>query len=211
MPRHALVCLANSKKGNGYCFAGVDPQTREWVRPVGSGWDGAVMAAEQALEDGSRPSLLDLVDVPLGARAPEPGQPENWQIEAGTWIRNGCLSPEEARDLLDPLVTVDPIFGTQGKSISPTTMATLAASLEVIHPDAVTWDKADQKKLYAVFEHCGEELSLKVGDPAWVERFRNYPPGSYQMDEASPYLIASVTVHEWHGAHWKLVAGVLGH
>jgi len=31
------------------------------------------------------------------------------------------------------------------------------------------------------------------------------------MDEASPYLIASVTVHEWHGAHWKLVAGVLGH
>src|SRR5436305_1056673 len=113
MPTRRLVCLANSKKGrHSYCFAGFDRETRTWVRPIGSGWQGAVSSSEEQFADGTRPELLDLVDVPLRQRAPEPGQPENWEMRPTIWTRAGHLSAAQASAVLAPLVTTDPLFGS---------------------------------------------------------------------------------------------------
>ncbi len=69
-----LVCLANSIKLGEYCFAGVDPETYESIRPIGSGPHGAVTCYEQEFADGRIATLLDVVSVPLDLR---------WRWEGG--------------------------------------------------------------------------------------------------------------------------------
>lgn len=80
-----VVCLANSRKGSGYCFAGYDLDSNEWIRPVGAGWEGAVLAGQERLNNGLLPALLDIVQVPLAEPSPEPGEPENWRLSRGVW------------------------------------------------------------------------------------------------------------------------------
>ncbi len=205
-----LVCLANSRKGNGYCFAGWDVDADEWIRPVGAGWEGAVLAAEQRFSDGSSPALLDIVQVPLAKPSPEPGQPENWRLSDGVWKLVDRLSASDADALLAELKTDDLLFGTYGKAVDPATMQGLSESLAIVRPSKITWTKPSANKLRAVFKHSGQLLDLSVSDPAWIANFKTDAPGDYSWREDwRNYLTASITVEPWHGAHWKLVAGVI--
>jgi hypothetical protein len=210
VPVRRVVCLANSKKGVGYCFAGVDPHNGEWIRPTGAGWEGAVLAGEQTFSSGDRPRLLDLVDLPLAARAPEPGQPENWKLASEQWTHAGVHPSAEALALLEGLATTGPLFGTSGKSLTPEQMQGLSSSLAIIRPTQVRWHKPAEGKLRAEFQHCGEWLDLSVSDPEAVAQFSSEGPGYHDWrPEENPFLIISVTVSPWHGLHWKLAAGVV--
>ena len=64
MPRKTIVCLANSKKLGDRCVAGFEIDSQQWIRPIGSGSHGAVTAAEQTLDDGTLPGILDLISLP---------------------------------------------------------------------------------------------------------------------------------------------------
>jgi hypothetical protein len=121
-----LLCLTNSHKGvDSYCFAGIDVDTLEWVRPIGSGWEGAVTADEQMFEDGSVASILDVVEVPVLEPSPSPGQPENWTLDDSLWVRTDRFDDEEALNYLESIVTADPLFGNLGKSLTPGEMSAL--------------------------------------------------------------------------------------
>jgi hypothetical protein len=211
MKTKVLVCLANSRKGTGSkCFAGYDMEEEAWIRPSGSGWNGAVLDSEETLLDGTLPNLLDLIEVPLTKPAPEPGQPENWPMGAGQWKRVGRLSPQKALALLEGIAETGPVLGNRGKGLTPPTMASLKASLAVIEPPSIEWQKTEGDALYALFEHSGRELKMKVSDPAWCDEFAEDDPGTYTWrEEWKNFLILSVTLEPWHGWHTKLVAGVI--
>lgn len=64
--RTTIVCLANSRKHNGRCIAGieiVDRQPEDWVRPVSSRAGAEVSEYERQYEDGSDPRVLDMIAV----------------------------------------------------------------------------------------------------------------------------------------------------
>jgi hypothetical protein len=211
--RRDLICLANSIKLGNRCFAGIDVETDEWVRPIGSGDHGAVTYSDQRLEDGALAKLLDIVSVPLGEPRPIPGQPENWRVGRGPWRRVGSINQGEARQLLDRLATVEPLFGTRFKAV-PTAFVSsgrVTASLAIVRPKTVSWRYEGVNRLYAEFEHAGEELSLKVTDPTFTELFRGDTPDTYGFEddgEVTTYLTVSLP-EAWNGAHWKLVAAVM--
>jgi hypothetical protein len=209
-----LVCLANSKKLGAFCVAGVDLESLEWIRPLGSGSHGAVTAAEQTLDDGSRPNLLDVIEVPLGEPVPSEGQPENWELAEGDWTRVDRVDDAAARELLDKLAIDTPAFGTNNRSIaiSDVNAGHVSTSLAVVKPEGVTWTKRvwpEGAKVRAVFSHAGARHDLPVTDPAWLAEFVHDSSGDFRHDDSEDvYLVLSLG-EPMDDEHWKLVAGVI--
>ena len=206
-----IICLANSVKLGDFCVAGVDPQTREWIRPLGTGHDGAVRKREQSLADGSFPRLLDLIELPLGDPRPSPGQPENWSLAAGRWKRVGAVDHDEALDLLRSLQTAEPLFGNRGKAVPESAVreGAVRSSLAIVCPPDLIWRKDEKGRISAVFTHAGRQLELKVTDPPWSRRFAGTPPGDHPSENPGTTFLTVSLGHEWNGFHWKLVAGVI--
>lgn len=96
-----IVCLANSvKHGSGRCVAGVNIRTGRWIRPIGTGKEGAI--GSERLINGNEPQLLDVLDIPIGGRANDLGcQPENVQLLRGKWSKVGILSVKEVSQYLE--------------------------------------------------------------------------------------------------------------
>jgi hypothetical protein len=212
--RKEIVCLANSRKLNAYCVAGIDMTSGEWIRPTGSGDHGAVTRAEQTLEDGSRPQLLDVIEIPLARPVPEPGQPENWELASGVWKARDRLDQREARELLERIAVDDPIFGTNARGFSAAAVeaGAVASSLAVVRPADLTWSKEirfDRVKLRARFRHAGAWHDLGVTDLAWIAEFADDELGTYaHADTEDVFLVVSLA-EPFHGEHFKLVAGVI--
>lgn len=206
-----IVCLANSVKLKHFCFAGVRVETYEWIRPIGAGPNGAVLREEQELDDGGIAALLDVVEVPLADPIPEPGQPENWSIADGRWIRTGSLEPADALTLLENLVTDESLFGNRGKAVPASVVEEkgVPASLTVVRPREITWRKGADGRVSAIFEHADRELDLKVTDPEWTPQFSDDEPGDYVIEGGAPTFLTVSLADEWEGWHTKLVAGVI--
>ena len=84
MPTKRIVCLANSRKLHGRCVAGrelVADRPEAWVRPVSDREHQEVSEYERQYQDGSDPTLLDVVDVPLLEHRPKDYQQENWLLD----------------------------------------------------------------------------------------------------------------------------------
>ena len=88
-----VLCLANSKKLNDRCVAGIDVRTGDWVRPVSrSGDHGAVPFRERQI-DRSEPQPLDLIEMDLAHEGPTGFEychaRENRWIESTPWRKFG--------------------------------------------------------------------------------------------------------------------------
>lgn len=106
MPLKRLVCLANSRKLNGRCVAGIEGfQGRRvgWIRPVSAREHEEVSEYERQYEDGSDPRPLDVMDVPLIEPRPEDYQQENWLLDPDSyWRRIEPLRWDHLHTLADP-------------------------------------------------------------------------------------------------------------
>jgi hypothetical protein len=214
MPRRTIACLANSWKLGASCVAGVDLETNEWIRPLGSGSHGAVTEREQRLDDGTRPALLDVIEIPLLGPAAEVGHPENWQLEGGVWRRVGRLGDAEARPLLEALVVDAPVFGSnaRGFSVEEIARGDVANSLAIVRPQELVWRKEirfGRARIRAIFEHGGASQDLGVTDPEWVHEFTDDDLGEFEHDSAEDVYLVISLAEPLNDVHYKLVAGVI--
>lgn len=213
--RKTIVCLANSKKYQSFCVAGVELGSNEWIRPVGSGGGGAVTSAEQTLADGTRPGLLDVVEIPLSRAAPEQGQPENWTLARGRWRKTNHLEDDEARRLLEDLAEEELLFGTDGASISGDDVqaGAVESSLVVVQPEDLIWTKRVWPERWEVrcrFSLAGVRYDFPVTDLEWRAMFAQDRPGDWGHDESEEvFLVVSLGGADRNNRHWKLVAGDL--
>ena len=84
-----IVCLANSRKMSGRCIAGKeilsDGRIGAWIRPVSDRENEEVSEYERQYIDGSDPSVLDAMEIPLIAPRPKDYQRENWLLNPATY------------------------------------------------------------------------------------------------------------------------------
>lgn len=101
-----MVCLANSRKLQGRCIAGVElvgSEPKGWLRPVSARDNQEVSEYERQYKDGSEPRLLDIIDIPLLKALPKDHQQENWLLEPKyRWQKMGRLPWGKLHRIADP-------------------------------------------------------------------------------------------------------------
>lgn len=112
-----ILCLANSRKLSGRCIAGreiVGGKPGVWIRPVSNREHQEVSWEERQFEDGTNPSVLDVIQVPLIEARPHLFQQENWLLDARFyWAKSDRLD----WDALQPFVeAAEPLWLNQNNS-----------------------------------------------------------------------------------------------
>ena len=77
--------MANSRKKGGRCIAGIESDSRRWVRLVNPG-GAELTVGDYQYEDGTLPKVLDIVEVHVKSKEPLYYQPENWIIDNGYYF-----------------------------------------------------------------------------------------------------------------------------
>lgn len=87
-----ILVLANSRKHSGRCIAGIDLDSREWVRPINNPREKrsdptafSDYDLKKLYGDPFGPKLLDCVSLDFSKKIPEVHQPENELIKGTKW------------------------------------------------------------------------------------------------------------------------------
>jgi hypothetical protein len=220
MPTVDFICLANSKKRQGRCVAGIKVGGG-WIRPVSNTLEG-ILFHEYILAEGNELKLLDLVRVEVTNPRPEAHQPENWVLTNAKMTLLARPAPKYMLSVLQNYLTNDAkLLGNSGDKISESYYADnpLKASLTLVNPAEIEWNIATHnqrgtRQVRACFDLGGKEYSLSVTDPLWLAKLETLPLGNHPSSaiglspNAKIWLTISLS-EPFNGACYKLVAAVI--
>lgn len=227
-----IVCLANSRKFGGYCFAGKEVLNSgygDWVRPVSARETEEISKEEQTFADGDCPKLLDVVAVPMLEHRPQNFQQENHLVDDKTmWRKVGRVSHNELPSLLDE--TPGPLwvnYGGNNDRISVVDARNFRYSLLLIKPDSlnitVDWKpygRRGEKQIRAKFRHNDHSYNLVVTDLVAETKYAQMSTAGYRKNgrdlpcqysiPGDMHLCVSLAERPFEGKYFKLVAAIIG-
>ena len=217
-----LVCLANSRKLQGRCVAGielVDNQRAGWIRPVSAREHEEVSEHERQYPDGSDPRVLDIVDVPLIEPRPRNYQQENWLLDPEHyWEKVDETAWPELAQLADPSqplwINGHHTYNGRNDKIPLELAGAVHDSLRLLRVERLGLSVFSpgrafgnpKRRVQGRFLHHGTEYHLWVTDPGYERTYLRRPDGDYEIGECS----LTVSLGEpYEGACYKLVAAVI--
>lgn len=217
-----IVCLANSRKLQGRCIAGIELSGTHrlgWIRPVSAREHEEVSEYERQCEDGSDPRVMDVIDVPLLMAHPKNYQQENWTLDPDHYWRKVRRVPRiELARLADPdsplWVNGHSTGNGENDNIPLDQAKGLTSSLRLLRVDELTLSVFKpgeafgnpKRRVQGRFSHLGTSYRLWVTDPGYEREYLKRPDGDYPLGEC--YL--TVSLGEPHnGACYKLVAAIM--
>jgi hypothetical protein len=227
MPTIEIICLANSRKYNHHCVAGLRTDGNGWLRPIGSVTDGSLYANEILLQDGSQPLLLDVIRIGCSIPQPRPHQPENWSIDKTEWQLVARPAPPTIMPIFQSGAVKGPdILGGQGDRINYDDFLTQPAksSLALIVPENLRWrittSQRGNRQTRACFSLNGAYYDLAVTDPIWENRVGSLAEGMHDAMAAGltttdvPVFTVSLGEPFYAGNNtnqscFKLIAGIM--
>lgn len=217
-----IVCLANSRKLNGRCIAGIEMSGTErlgWIRPVSAREHEEVSEDERQYTDGSDPRVLDVMDVPLLAARPKGYQQENWLLDPEHyWQKVRRVSWGDLGLLVDPVAPlwIDgdsthnghndriPLAQATGLTSSLRLLSVARLTLSVFKPGEAFGNP--KRRVQGRFVHHGSNYRLWVTDPGYERQYLAKPDGDYEVGES----LLTVSLGEPHNdACYKLVAAIM--
>lgn len=217
-----IVCLANSRKLSGRCIAGKEIRKGKpigWVRPVSAREHEEVSEYERQYQDGSDPSVLDVIDIELIEPRPKRYQQENWLLDPQVyWGKAGQISWNELTAFqdatgalwLDGYSTYNgyndyiPLALIGGLATSLRLLRVVQLTLRVFKPGETFGNT--KRRVQGQFSHHGTQYGLWVTDPHYERNYLAKPDGEYQIGPC--YL--SVSLGEpYSDAVYKLVAAII--
>lgn len=216
-----LVCLANSRKLNGRCVAGIElvgGRKAGWIRPVSAREKEEVSEAERQYPDGSDPCVLDVMDVPLLEPQAKTFQQENWlldpdcyweKVERYSWNRLALLVETPASLWIDGNSTYH-----GSNDFVPLTLAnSLNSSLYLIKVDRLLLSVFKpseafgnpKRRVQGAFTYNGTGYKLWVTDPVYERRYLAKPDGDSALGEC----FMTISLGEpFNDACYKLIAAI---
>lgn len=207
-----IVILTKSTKRGGWCVAGIDAHSGEWVRLTSADeWShGALSDAHMTCADGTPCNVLDCVQVEVLRANPVPYQPENVLIDEtkkfrklGTWTLQQVLQVHPAED-------VDKVYVNTEKALDAAGMESVDRSLVLIR---TRWmrinqyqydDSPGKPKTRATFVQQEDDWyrSISVTDPDYYS-----VPNDTKLSPA--YLVVSLPDAPYsNGLYYKFIAKI---
>ena len=205
-----LLVLANSKKFNGRCIAGIDLDSGKWIRPVSNTEHGEFTGIECSVTVGSsrrQVQSLDVIEVVIGASKPGIGHPEDIQTNHGNWKYLTSISIGEAGDFLDKYIDNSHELLFNRESSVPETDAKsgkVKKSLCLIRITDAVFDCSFKNQLRVKFTHRTRKYNLPVTDEgAWVAVAKRNPASVSR----GPWYFTISLGEPYNEKMWKLIAG----
>lgn len=201
-----IICLANSFKRGGRCIAGIDLETGNWIRPIGSGHEGAIGC--ERLIDGTEPHLLDVLNIPIGNNADNLScQPENRILQSGPWKKVGEMTEDEVMQYIENTTCLlhnneKKVFLFEFQDDIPESNW---KSLQLIHVENARFYKNPWNKTECSFSYSGHRYLLPVLCPEGDEQIGSRGNYLLTISMGGPYR----RKQEDELACWKMVAGVI--
>jgi hypothetical protein len=216
-----IICLANSRKNNGRCIAGIEnigTKEQKWIRPVSASPTGEIPEPDCAYSLANPIRVLDVIDVSLLGPSPKKHQSENWIIAGGRpWLYRGRV---DYSDVLAGISTIQNLWAdgeSSGKGlndrISESAIDQVSDSLMLIKVERIdlevntVYGAMSGSDIRARFHYGKADYALKVTDPAYERSFRGKPSGHYPLGPA--FLTVSLTEEPFKGHFYKLVAAII--
>jgi hypothetical protein len=219
-----LVCLASSiKHYPSRCIAGKEWSATgagNWLRPVVdyNVDEGAISLASSKFQDGSQPQILDIVQISFDRAVPHGCQVENQLINGEVWSKQGRVGWTELEAMVESYPDLWGIGNSSGNGLNDRLSHYEANqqhnSLRLIRPQNLrlvvsTTGAAfnnPKKGMRAIFNVGNNQYSLKVTDPRYTDRMRQYEEDvEYPMQNG----ILCVSISEpLNGYHYKLIATI---
>lgn len=210
--RKRIIVLATSAKRGGYCVAGINTISGEWIRLVSddSEREGAVPPDMLVYDDGTKVAIYDIIEVILVRNFATNIQPENYLYDTRCkWIKVGTSCLQEVIDL-HGYDFPEYIFGNGQNCLSTDWKFNGEPSLLLLKiPSAYVIVKTfdDKKKASLIFEYRGikyEWITISQTDVQYRER----PDARYTIKDKS--MVFSLTdKNPRDGKCYKLVAQIL--
>ncbi|MFF7363829.1 hypothetical protein [Streptomyces sp. NPDC008125] len=213
-----LICLANSRKHGGRCIAGIDLESRDWVRPISHRSGHEVSKLERQYVGGVEPQPLDVIAMKFIRRHEYEFQRENWLIDSSArWTKLGRVKWDDLL-LLERhpsslwINSGDNTIKGVNDRVSVAQSSELVDSLKIIHVDSAKiivdrpYDANRELDVRIEFWHADSPYVLKVTDCVHADRFRAKGVGHHKIGES--FLTVSLG-EEWKDYYYKLVAAII--
>jgi hypothetical protein len=216
-----ILCLANSRKHNGRCIAGIElvNGSARWIRPVSDRVGHEVSATERQYRGGVEPQVLDVIAVPLIKHQPTGLQRENWLLDPTLGWRRVRRAGWQALTALeqrpgslwinghDTSAGTNDCVPVEQEDAVVDSLKLVRVGSATIEVKAAHRNATDQRPtVRARFRYSGTDYSLKVTDPVYEEKFRSYGLGAYRLGES--FLTVSLG-EAFKGYFYKLVAAIV--
>ncbi|MGI9439419.1 MAG: dual OB domain-containing protein [Parvibaculales bacterium] len=218
MPYRDIICLANSWREGGHCFAGKDVNTGEWIRPIGKKSD-AIIENEQTYRNRfGYPKLLDIVRVPLEpnrtSNSSIPYQTENYRISGDPWEYAGKITWEETKKLVDGEMAS--LWGKR-QSIFESSFEQYNNSLALIELPrlmlkGIKKEGRVKRQLRGVFQYAEYEYDLPITDLVFDKDNDSMKVGEEKRITENMLICVSLGgPYEVNGSKYasKLIAGIM--
>lgn len=192
-----IIVLARSSKKGGYCVAGVDTITGEWIRPISNDIlnEGAVPLSDIIYSNSEKVEIFDIVRIRLTSHSSTRSQPENYIYDnRERWKRVGKSSLKEVikfRGYDEP----DRIFYNTKKSVTESEINGQPSLLLLNVKNSYIFIKTfpEKKKIQLNFEYNNEEYKfIAISDERINKIYRDMADGSYN-EQANLSVVFSLT------------------
>lgn len=218
-----ILCLANSRRPGGTCFAGkefANGNTSAWIRPINAAHNGAISGQDRIYKDSSHADLLDIVKVRLVEAKPHLHHKEDHQIDAAQyWEKIGRATWEDvvkATDVVKGALWVNDSSSQHGLNdkVREASAEKLSGSLTLIQPEKLEivvakesgFNGPDVRKVRANFTYNGIPYNFVVTDAPFEHSCYEKGDGIYPI--ADSRLCVSLA-EILSGFAIKLVAAVI--
>jgi len=215
------ICLANSKKYNERCIAGISVRKKEkggyilnkngdkpaWIRPVTLQNHGQVPS-----ELVGHIKILDVVEIEIEEEVPSGYQSENVLFKPKSLKVVGKINAAKANlDLLVDDIQRN-IFGNWGKAVHKDKISEVNYSLTMVKvQDPEVYLKTEYGEQHRLrFDFKGSTYDLPITDVKYLEYIHSLKKGTdlSQILKGDVFLTISLGV-EHEEFHYKLIAGII--
>lgn len=206
-----IIILTKSDKRMGYCVAGIDRQTGEWIRVVSSDvqTEHAVPSHDLVYETGQIADIYDIVEIDFLRAVPTVVQPENYLYnEMVSWRKKGKSNLNEVLHI-HGYDDADYVFGNTANRLESQQVHLARQSLLLLSVEQARYNVKhfpERSVLQLNFSYNGNNYSyFKVTQRDLRERYK--AEGWYPTE--TDVFVFSLTDRHVDGRYYKVIAQAL--